>query len=1720
MLGTLSEEITSLAEARLTLIRDGMVRLYRVEKLGMSILAAVPASGESNGALTQLRYEYDIRNELRQGFALRPVRFITYNDGPAMLLQDPHGEMLSDLAGIALPVDRFLNVAVKVLLALASTHACKLVHGGLTPGNIMIRQGRRRAWLTGFCPVNGEVPDLFSTDGSVSQIEPELLHYIAPEATGRINRPVDRRSDLYSVGCIFYLLVTGRVPFPGLTPAEEVHAHIARQPPEHAGQSGCFPESLMAIIFRLMAKEPEERYPSAADVIRDLLSCNAQGTLNAPLAKTARTKATPGAPDLLLSRDHESEVLRGAALEASMGESTRLILVEGPAGIGKTALIQHLRRQLTDVAHEFAMGKCEQAEGATPYASLNRALCYLQRGVLGYSPDDFKQVQTRIKDALADEASIVAGVFPALTPVLGAFERSRSVSVHAEKPRFLKAMARLLGAFAIRGRPLILFLDDLQWVDEGTLEVLAYTVRHPSNRCILFIGAARSNEIQPGHPLELAFPNEECLRRLPLTALSQDDVKELLRTRLAGDVARIDELADVMHAQTGGNPLFAIQLLRSFIDDNVLGYDDPAHAWRANLSEIVDKRGISSVVELLAAKLDTLSSNAREVLRCLALLAEPASVQTLAAAMFLTEPEITDRLREGVSLEFIGSEEGQYTFSHDRVREAVLHTMSRRDRLEGHLRMGRHLLERSVNHAVPVSTFAIAHQLNMAMPLVDTQDERRRIALLNLEAARLAKEATAYASAMSYLSYAGTFARPGGQSESLYALIELRLGECEFLSMQMSRAESRLSRVRAELLSDKQKAELARLRVALHVALDQPELALQVGLHYIAQETGIVLPLSPTDEEVGAEYLSFMTLYSGRRVDDLVATPLMQDERVRYAMDVLADLKPAALFTSVNLKDAIILRMSALSLKFGNCDASCYAYVCLSLVVGSRYGDYRTSSLFGELAMRLPREKGLSRFQGRVQMCYGTLTLPWTGPVMVARQHIKESVRLTTQQGDMTFAIYSRRNLVSNLLFCGVPLSDAQSTVEEGLVLARQANFAIVIDALVAQAWFIHSMRGVPVDVGVSVPCTDYAMLLQDTLGGRFFRDIAAFAFWTHQLQYAYIFRDFVTAMRADERASAIAWSSRSFLEIAEFNFYSALLRIAMTRHSTGDEREEHLRIANDRLSTFRKWSDGCPANFLSREKLIRAELAFAKSMIAEAQGFYEAAIQLSIESGELHLQALSCELAARFCSAQRWHTAEQGYIKRAWNAYACWGADAKLRQMEEEFTYVKPTLGTGLSPIHAIHEYQFDARAVLRAAQALSSEMSLSRLTHVLVDNALQYAGADRAVLCLLVNGVLNVAAQARYARSTVEVEMGNGVASLEILPTSIAYSTLRTKNSTVLHDARDDPHYGRDPYVVGHQSRSILCVPLIKQGTLSGLLYMENSLIAGIFTADRVQMLEVLASQAAISLENARLYEDLKTENLIRAAAEASLRETQEKLDKVAKLTTMGELVASIVHEVSQPLSAVGTCAAAAIRWLDRESPEITEARVMLERISADSVRAAGIVTSLRAMARKAPPRFDDLDIREAIREVLRLLQSQLRNGEVVVRGNFDSGSLIVRGDRILLQQVLMNLVVNACEALSIVTGQEKIIEIEVLIDEEKALRIAVSDTGPGITRKSSATLFDSFFTTKEYGMGMGLSICKSIVEAHGGRIGADLNVRRGACFRFSIPQSTGHERTPADI
>lgn len=1697
----------NLAGAQLILLRDGVIQLYRAHTPAGSFIAAIPVSFAPAAGLAQLRYEYGIRDKLEQSFALTPLRFVVHNEYSAMLRYDPGGQMLSEQVGTPTAFAAFVRLATGIASALACAHASGLVHGALMPANIMVHREGMRAWLTGFRPA--QAAQEFES-GVLPNIGPQFVHYAAPEATGRMLRPVDARSDLYSLGCIYYQLLTGRALFAGLGASEVIHAHLAKAP-LHEADAADVPEGLRPILQRLLSKEPQERYQRATDVVTDLLACRERHEASSPWVSAVAAKPAPLTTDKLIGRESETKRLLNAVMDAAAGKPSSFVLVEGPAGIGKTALVQHVRRQLGETPHVFASGKCEQADGAKPYASLARALQVLLRGALGYPPAEYERLQHSIGTMSPDEVSIVTGSFPALVRILGEHAYERPISAHAERPRFLDAMAKLLAAFSVHGRPLVLFLDDLQWADEGTLEVLLHLARGPMGKFVALIGATRENEGQPLSAAHRALLDDWRWQKVPLRPLSHADVHALLNGLLPGTAGQIDALRESICRCVGGNPLFAIEFVRSLIDDEVLRYDDATRDWHTSTLVIDASVQASSVIELISGRIAPLNAQARAVLRCLALLAEPVDLDTIIAAMRLTTATIVEGLATAVEVQLVSVVEGLYAFTHDRVRDAVYGAMGEEERLSGHLEIGRELLRSNASLETTSSVFLIANQLNEAIPMVSSPSLRHRYAQINLEAARRAKQATAYASAISYLSYARRYFDGSDASDALGALIELRWGECEFLELKTQPALARLNGVRADLLDFERRAELVRLRIALYITLDQSEFAIDVGLRYIAEETGVVMPLAPEAQDIDREYGRFRQLYADRSLESLVALPLMNNQRVRSAVGVLADLIPAAFFTSRRMIEMVMLRMTTLSLEYGHCDASCYVYVSLSAVVGARYHDYVAVGRFGELAMRLIDGHGIAQFAGRVHMCYGSLTQPWAGTLTVARSHIEESVRRTTQQGDMTFSIYSRRNLATNLIFSGVALADVQHCVEDGIRLARQATFSLVIHALLVQAWLIRALRGAPVDIGLDDLGVDYKVLLADCLSGKAKHDIAAFYFWTYQLQVAYLFGDLATAQHAHEQAGRTAWAAPSFLETVDFTFYSVLLHCALSRQSSGKAREAHLQNACEQLSLLRRWAECAPANFRSRERLALAELCVARGDTADIGALYEEAIAFAEESGAMQIQALALERAARYYASRGLRAAARGCLSQARSAYACWGADTKVQQLVSEFPDLGAALNPGvnaLMPAAGANAQPFDVDAVLRAAQALSGEISLTKLIEALLDIALRYAGADRVVLCLLEDGALGVAAQASVGTRTAHVSFERAAAS-DAIPTSVAYTALRTRESVVLDDAQADLDHGADAYVMLRHSRSIMCLPLVKQGTLTGLLYLENNQISGAFTRPRLQVLEVLASQAAISLEIAKLYQSVKLEHERREAAERHLRDTQGKLERAARLSALGELVAFVVHEVSQPVSAMGISASAALRWLERDVPNLAEARDALGQITMNSQRATDIIESIRAMAKKAPPKIRRVDIHEAIREVLGLLREQITGSGVVVEGNFDSGVLPVLCDRILVQQVLMNLILNAIEAMSAVVVGEKRIEIVTCFDEDGTLWVSITDTGSGISAKVARTLFDSLVTTRPAGIGMGLSVCKSIVEAHGGRIGATSKTGEGARFRFSIPQ-----------
>jgi PAS domain S-box-containing protein len=793
----------------------------------------------------------------------------------------------------------------------------------------------------------------------------------------------------------------------------------------------------------------------------------------------------------------------------------------------------------------------------------------------------------------------------------------------------------------------------------------------------------------------------------------------------------------------------------------------------------------------------------------------------------------------------------------------------------------------------------------------------------------------------------------------------------------------------------------------------------------------------------------------------------------------------------------------------------------------------------------------------------------------------------------------------------------------QGLAFAQKARFGFVVDCIATQLGLIRTLRGLTPTFGTF----DDAQFDELRIERRFSEnpDLAFVEcwYWVRKLQARFFAGDYASALEASAGAQRLLWTSPSHFEKAEYVFYSALSHAASCDAAPADQRQQHVDALAAHHRQLQLWAANCPDNFENRAALVGAEIARIEGRDVDAMRLYEQAIRSARANGFIHNEALANELASRFYAARGFEKIARVYLQDARYDYLRWGADGKVRQLDEMYPHLReeepapaPTSTIGAPVEH------LDLATVIKVSQAVSGEIVLEKLIDTLVRTALEQAGAERGLLILSRGAESRIEAEATTGGDTVVMQLRDQPVTAAVLPESVLHYVLRTRESVILDDAAAEPPFAADPYIRERQARSILCLPLITQGKLIGLLYLENNLAARVFAPARIAVLKLLASQAAISLENAHLYNDLQErearirrlvdsniigiviwnfqgriieaneafldivgyarEDLVsgrlrwmeltpaewrdaddqniaalkaagtvqprereffrkdgsrvpvllgattfgdlqdegvafvldlteRKHAEEALRKAQAELAHVTRVTTLGELTASIAHEVNQPLAAVVNAAGACLRWLDGGTPNLDEARLAADWIIKEGHRASEVIRRVRALANKTDIEKVPLDINDVVKEVIALVQREVDSHQVSLRIEFAPALPMILGDRVQLQQVIINLVMNGIEAMQSVTDRPRELTIRSHQDETHRVLVTVTDSGTGISAENVDRLFDAFFTTKSSGMGMGLSICRSIIEAHGGRLWTTANAPHGATFQFTLPVNT---------
>jgi PAS domain S-box-containing protein len=1311
------------------------------------------------------------------------------------------------------------------------------------------------------------------------------------------------------------------------------------------------------------------------------------------------------------------------------------------------------------------------------------------------------------------------------------------------------------------------------------------------------------------------------VEEIVLTPLGLDDIGRLAADALHCEPERARSLAQLVHEKTSGNPFFAIQFLMALNEDGLLVFDPVAPAWRWNMDRIRARSYTDNVADLLVEKLKRLSDPAQDAMKQLACLGNVVDVATLTLVCEQTEEGVHAALREAVYAGLILRQGSTYTFLHDRIQQAAYSLIPERRRADVHLRIGRALLASMTEDKLAEHLFDVASQFNRAAGLLIDGDEKAQVAALYLRAGRKAKASTAYASACVYLASGMALLDEidwGGEYNLTFSLW-LELAECEYLTGQLASAEARLSLLSTRARTIVDSAAVTCVRLNLYTILDRSDSAVEVGLDYLRRVDDGPWPLHATAVDVREAYDRLLQRLGSAPIESLAELPLMTDADRGATMDVLTMLTSPALFTGENLFRLVVCRMATLSLEHGNSNGSCLAYAWLGSMLGMYFGDYQAGFRFGRLGLDLAEKPGLDRFRARVCLVFAVHVVNWTQHLSFGRGLLRRAFSAAQEAGDLPHVAYSCVDLVTNFLASGDPLGEAEEEAENGLEFVRKMSFGLISDCMTGQLRLIRMLRGLtPTFTSFGDTEFDEGGGFEQRLDSNPQLAFAASWYWIRKLQACIYAGDYASAVAATSKAASFLWTTPTQFELAEYHFYAALAQAGRCDMAAVEERLRHIGSLAAHLKQIAIWADNCPVTFANRAALVGAEIARIEGRELDAERLYEQAIRSARANGFVHNEALANELAARFYEARGFEKIAHTYLRDARYCYLQWGAHGKVKQLDERHPHLQEDRPpTSLAATIGAPVAQLDVETVVKASQAMSGEIVLEKLIKTLMVIAIEHAGAERGLLILPRGDQLWVEAEAATGLKTVEVKLRQALVAPSEVPELILQYVIRTQEPVISNDASREKPFSADEYVTSRRVRSVLCLPLIKQANLVGVLYLENNLAASVFTPARIAVLKLLTSQAAISLDNARLYGELTmseerwrklfesvpvgvgligshrryvatnpafqkmtgysgaelrqlspiditheddqavTDAIIaanaagdarriekryrrkdggviwaevgaflapgagsapflaavaiditeRKLAEEALKDARADLERMARLTTMGELSASIAHEINQPLAAIVTQSEAALRFLDRDEPDLDEARDALSCIARDGLRAADVIRGLRALAKKSGPQLTKLDIDEVVRQVLALARGELLRRDVLLRTELTAEDLPVMGDRVQLQQVLLNLIMNGAEAMSGVTERKRELTVSSTV-EPCSILVSVQDTGSGLDPVVAERMFHPFFTTKPDGLGMGLAICRSIIEAHGGRLWMSPRAPHGADVRFTVP------------
>ncbi|NER36088.1 MAG: AAA family ATPase [Oscillatoria sp. SIO1A7] len=1777
--------------------------------------------------LVQFRNQYIITDHLEHPHIVRPIALERCGNGYALVMPDDGAIALWDYWQESdRSLGEFLSIAIQISVALHYLSEQRIIHKDIKPTNILIHPETRQVQLIDF-----SIASLLPREQQ-QLINPNVLEgtlaYISPEQTGRMNRGIDYRTDFYSLGVTFFELLTGKLPFASSDPMELVHCHIAKMPPALAngelgignwelgignwelgkpipvtplpgggkmGNGIAIPQAIENIVLKLMAKNAEERYQSALGLKHDLERClqewETTGEITTFVLGERDLCSRFLIPEKLYGREKEVQSLL-AAFEGVAKGAIEMMLVAGFSGIGKTAVVSEVHKPIVEARGYFIKGKFDQFNRNIPLSAFVQAFRDLMGQLLGESDAQLANWKAKILSALGESGQVIVDVIPELELIVGSQPPVPELSGSAAQNRFNLLFQKFIAVLATPENPLTIFLDDLQWADSASLNLMKVLMGDRDTGYLLLLGAYRDNEVFPGHPLTLTLSElektEATISKIVLEPLVLDCINQLVAETLSCSEEVARPLAELTARKTQGNPFFATQFLKGLHQDELIKFNFNFGYWECELVKVRDAALTDDVVEFMAGRLALLPEATQNLLKLAACIGNQFELETLAVVAEASSEEVAADIWIALKEELIipiseaykffqgDVEEAaantitvSYRFLHDRVQQAAYSLIPEAAKQKTHLKIGYLLFNNIPPENQEEKIFDIVNQLNVGRELIADIAAKEELATLNLAAGRKAKKSTAYSAAVQYLNVAREMLVGDIWQKDYQLVLEIytEATDAAYLSGDFEAMERLATIVLDRAKHVLNKVKIYEIKIVAKIVQTQVIEAIALGLD-ILKQLGTELPSQPTESDIGAKMAEITNNLQGKSIEELIELPVMTDGYRLGAMKILSTVWTAAYIGSPEMMPPMILEMVNLSLKYGNSAISAVGYSIHGLMLCGVFGDLDAGYKFGQLALKLLDKLNAREVEAKVLNIFGAFIQPWQEHLSNTLPVFREAVAKGLATGDLEYAGYSIVNVPYYSFFKGDNLRDLEAEMANSIEALKSINQQTVTIWLRTYWQAVLNLLGNAEEptrfLGSAYNEEEMLPLHERT------RDLTGTCnFHMCGLIVACLLENYEKALSHAREGEKYLGALTGLAHIPTFYFYDALTMLALCDRLSPTERDEFLQRVETNLEKMQNWASHAPMNYLHKWELMQAEKHRVLGKRFEAAEIYDRAIAGAKENEYVQEEALANELAAKFYLNWGKEKFAASYMQDAYYCYARWGAKAKIEQLEEKYprlllpilqqSQYRPspsnpgittqTLGTVTSNTSVL-----DLASAIKASQAISSEISLDALLSKLMGVVLENAGADKGALILNNEGNWVIAAICTNDSCQLSSDQTKS------LPTSIINTVKRTLKTVLINQLEKETTFAGDPYLSQEQPLSLCCTPILHIGKLIGILYLENRAIADAFTPDRIEVLNLLTAQAAISIENARLYsrlsdyshnleaqveqrtEELQEKNLDLQETLVQLQRTQAQLIQTEKMSSLGQMVAGIAHEINNPISFISGNVGHAreyfqdvlelLRLYEEEWPNASEAieekmeEINLEFLRSDlaklfdsmkngSDRIRNIVLGLRNFSRLDEADRKQADIHEGLENTLTIVQHRLKalgdRPEIAIVKNY--GKLpLVNCYASQLNQVFLHILSNAIDVLSAsYAGKSPEIRIATEMGDAQTIRIRIADNGPGMSARVCQKAFDPFFTTKPVGQGtgLGLSISYQIVtEQHGGQLHCISEPGVGTEFTLEIP------------